>query len=53
MLTFLLLGQEEKLPAPRVTDLDGDGTSELLILTYDLKLEVYSAPAVCDGDCTV
>jgi hypothetical protein len=28
---------EDRLPSPVITDLDGDGTNEILLITHDFK----------------
>ncbi|XP_062582236.1 uncharacterized protein LOC134244004 isoform X2 [Saccostrea cucullata] len=35
---------DDRLPSPMITDLDGDGTNEILLITHDFKLNVLALP---------
>lgn len=37
-------GPTERLPAPVITDLEGDGVAEVVVITNDLKLQVIYCP---------
>lgn len=46
---------DDRLPPPIITDLDGDGTNEILLITHDFKLNVLALPerAADDDDDTL
>ncbi|XP_061189984.1 uncharacterized protein LOC133197792 isoform X2 [Saccostrea echinata] len=35
---------DDRLPSPIITDLDGDGTNEILLITHDFKLNIMALP---------
>ncbi|GAB1601233.1 uncharacterized protein LOC115216796 [Argonauta hians] len=42
--------ESEALPSPIITDLDGDGTNEIILLSNDLKLSLLALPEVDNRD---
>ena len=41
---------KEALPSPIITDLDSDGTNEIILITNDLKLSILALPEVDNRD---